>query len=206
MTFHIDNRGPFRKYVWEKCSGRTRDKSTHAQLCSWMWLGSHNIDQKDLRLAQSNHWSLGTLKHYLIFLSIAQIYTRDPRLPIPPRVMASSVMGLNMGVFGFFADHKCKTNVSMIFAYHLFSVLSICSDFRWSDIATWQIKVILITRKNLMIPKLSSGYARIKMVPAGYGISGVNLWSILLHLLRVSYVYLSVTLFRLWRWMQWLVH
>ena len=52
--------------------------------------------------------------------STPQIYTRDPRPLIPPRVMASSTMGLNLGVLGFFADHpcknKCKTNAFIIFA------------------------------------------------------------------------------------------
>ena len=51
-----------------------------------------------------------------------QIYTRDPRLPIPPLVMASSAMGLNMGAFSFFSDHtrktKCKTNAFTISAHH----------------------------------------------------------------------------------------
>ena len=49
----------------------------------------------------------------------SEVYTGDPRPCISPRVMASSAMGLKLGVFGFFPDHTCKnkrnTNASTIF-------------------------------------------------------------------------------------------
>ena len=35
---------------------------------------------------------------------------RDPRTPIPPRVMASSSMGLKLGVFGFLPTTHAKAN------------------------------------------------------------------------------------------------
>ena len=45
---------------------------------------------------------------------------RDPRTPIPPCVMASSAMELQLEVFEF-CDHTCrskrKQNASMIFAH-----------------------------------------------------------------------------------------
>ena len=43
-----------------------------------------------------------------------QIYPRDPRLPIPSRVMASSAMGLNLGVFGFLPTTHAKTNAKQM--------------------------------------------------------------------------------------------
>ena len=39
-----------------------------------------------------------------------QIYKGDPRLRIPPRVMASSATGLKLGVFGFLPTTQAKTN------------------------------------------------------------------------------------------------
>ena len=46
-----------------------------------------------------------------IFLIASQIYTRDPR-PIPPCVMASSAMELNLGVFGFLPPTHAKVNAN----------------------------------------------------------------------------------------------
>ena len=40
--------------------------------------------------------------------------TRDTRLPIPPRVMALSAMGLNLGVFGFLLTTHAKTNAKQM--------------------------------------------------------------------------------------------
>ena len=37
-----------------------------------------------------------------------QMYTRDTRLTIPPHVMASSAMGLSLGVFGFLRTAKAN--------------------------------------------------------------------------------------------------
>ena len=39
-----------------------------------------------------------------------QIYTRDPRPPLPLCVMASSAMGLNLGVFVFLPTMHAKTD------------------------------------------------------------------------------------------------
>ena len=50
---------------------------------------------------------------------IPQIHHRDPRPRIPSCAMASSAMGLKLGVFRILVNHthknKCNTNVSMIF-------------------------------------------------------------------------------------------
>ena len=42
------------------------------------------------------------------------IYTRDTRFPIPPRVMASSAMGLNLGDSGFLPTIHAKANAKQI--------------------------------------------------------------------------------------------
>ena len=43
-------------------------------------------------------------------LTITQYYSRDPRPPIPPHVMALSAVGLNLGVSGFLLTTHAKTN------------------------------------------------------------------------------------------------
>ena len=43
-----------------------------------------------------------------------QIYTRDPRLPILPHVMAPLAMGLNLGVFGVLSTIYAKVNAKQM--------------------------------------------------------------------------------------------
>ena len=67
-----------------------------------------------------------------------QIYKKDLRPCILPRVMALSAMGLKLKVFGFFADHTCKKqmwnkcapNLCLPRAFYA-SLRSDCSRRRW---------------------------------------------------------------------------
>ena len=66
---------------------------------------------------------------------------RDPRPPIPPRVMASSAMGLTqIGGLWVFAEHrpknKHKTNAPTIFVHlaAFYACLSVCSHARNQDV------------------------------------------------------------------------
>ena len=108
----------------------------------------------------------------------SQIKKRDPRTPTPPRVMASSAMELQLGVFGVFADHtrrnKRKQNGSTIFA-HCAALYASCSD-RTEDAGskrTWRTRVILISGKTWKPPIWAP--CRDKD-GTGSGISGLYLW------------------------------
>ena len=48
-----------------------------------------------------------------------RIYTRDPKPPIPPYVMASSATGLNLGVFGFLPTTHAKIHAKQNCVHHL---------------------------------------------------------------------------------------
>ena len=97
-----------------------------------------------------------------------QIYTRDPRSPIPPRVMASSVMELNLGVFGILPTrtqnqmlNQCVNDV--LSPRRLTRVVSSRSDCgTCSDTRTWRTAVILISRKKPEDPQFEP-HAGIKM-------------------------------------------
>ena len=78
------------------------------------------------------------------------IYMRDPRPPIPPRVMAFSATGLNLGVFGFVpATHARKTQhvhdrcapCGVLHVFYLHAQTAV-------DLHTWGTAVILIMRKK----------------------------------------------------------
>ena len=49
-----------------------------------------------------------------IVILLSQIYTRDPRLPISPSVMASSSMRLNLGIFWFLPTTHTKINAKQM--------------------------------------------------------------------------------------------
>ena len=55
---------------------------------------------------------------------------RDSRTPIPPRVMASSAMGLNLGVFGFLPTTHAKANAKQMRSQSLRAArLLVCDCF-----------------------------------------------------------------------------
>ena len=75
----------------------------------------------------------------------SQIYTRDTRLPIPPRVMASSPWG---SIWGrqVFADHTCKRRLRTN-AFTIFVLCAACMHMTNHDYFDYG--------KNLKTPKLS---------------------------------------------------
>ena len=86
-----------------------------------------------------------------------QIYTRDSRPPIPPHEMASSVMGLNLGVFRFLPTTHPKVNVQQMRSRSLCAiqhVALVCLHARIAvhagniHVSTWRTAVILITGKS----------------------------------------------------------
>ena len=70
-----------------------------------LFYGTH-FEYKNPYLMLGNHDASSCEKKIQRELQRPQIYTRDIKLPIPPRVMASSAMGLNFGVFGFLPTSK----------------------------------------------------------------------------------------------------
>ena len=58
---------------------------------------------------QSKNWP-GVQYPLKYIPQITDIYMGDPRPPISPCVMASSAMGLKLGVFGFLPTTHAKTN------------------------------------------------------------------------------------------------
>ena len=98
-----------------------------------------------------------------------QIYTGDPRPRIPPHVMASSAMGLKLGVFGFLPITHTKGNAKPMHprsfsamrrlqVFYLHSQTAVGAG----DIHTWWTAVSLITEKS-EDPQFEPS-ARIKMV------------------------------------------
>ena len=111
----------------------------------------------------------------------SRIYTGDPRPPIPPRVMASSAMGLIWGSPGFCwpvtRKQKCKTNAFTIFV-HRTAFCTVCLHSQMAVIAG-----------NMYTHLTNYGYFDYGKTPktpnsapwqgqkgAGSGISGVYLW------------------------------
>ena len=105
----------------------------------------------------------------LVILSKLHRYSRDPR----PRVMVSSAMGLNLGVFGFLPTTYAKTNAQqimfMIFVClaALYACLSSLSDSNTCTLNTYALdeplfRNILIAGKN-QDPQMEP-HAGIKMV------------------------------------------
>ena len=109
------------------------------------------------------------------------IYTGDPRPPIPPRVMASSAMGLKLGVFGFLPTTHAKTHAKQMRPWSLHAVRHFTRVYLHTrtvvdagDICTWWTTFILITGKTwrplIWAPcRIQDG--------AGSGISRVYLWA-----------------------------
>ena len=62
----------------------------------------------------SKYWSLYALRHFHIFCKKKILNHRYTRLPIPPRVMASSAMGAQSGVFGFSPITHVKANAKQM--------------------------------------------------------------------------------------------
>ena len=86
-----------------------------------------------------------------------QIYTRDTRLAIPPHVMASSVMGLNLGVFGLLPTTDAKANAKQMCLKSLCAVQHRCLHVHTAvhacNTRTWRTTFWLW--KNPKTPKLS---------------------------------------------------
>ena len=88
-----------------------------------------------------------------------QINTRDTRLPIPPRVMVSSAMGLNLEVFGYLPTTHTKANSKQ----NALTIFACCMAF--NDCLHAQTAVhagnapdeqrLFWLRENLKTPKLS---------------------------------------------------
>ena len=57
-----------------------------------------------------------------LIVAYSQIYTRDPRPPIPACVMASSATGLKLGVFGFLPTVHAKTHAKQMRPQFLYAV------------------------------------------------------------------------------------
>ena len=66
--------------------------------------------------SKCKNWKVVWGSHSLVLIGLfasqmtPQIYKGDPRPRIPPCVMASSAMGLRLGVFGFLPTTHAKTN------------------------------------------------------------------------------------------------
>ena len=86
----------------------------------------------------------------------SQIYTRDPRSPLLPPVMASSAMGLNLRVFRF-----RKTNATCATQCFTRVCLHAQTTVHAGNTRTWQTTIILIT-ENPKDPQFEP-HARIKM-------------------------------------------
>ena len=83
------------------------------------------------------------------------MYRGDSRPPIPPCVMASSAMGLKLGVFRFLPTTHTKTNAIQMRPRSLCAVqrfthvyLHAKTTVDTGNIRIWQTKVILITGKT----------------------------------------------------------
>ena len=93
--------------------------SHHANHCTKFYKFSQNlwfVQECMASLACKSLVRLWKSKECLCELSEleAQIYTRNTRLPIPPHVLASSAMGLNLGVFGFLPTAHAKANAKQM--------------------------------------------------------------------------------------------
>ena len=91
---------------------------------------------------------------YLWQCTPSQIYTRDPRPPIPPCIMVSPAMGLNLGVFGFLLTTRSKTNAKQMHSLSLHATWLFTCDCLHAqttvhaiNIRTWRTTIILIMGK-----------------------------------------------------------
>ena len=95
----------------------------------------------------------------------SQIYTRDTRLPIPLRVMASSAMGLNLGSSCFLPTTQAKAYAKQMrsrFSRAAQHFTCVCPAVHAGNTCTWRTTIILITGKTWR-PQIKP-HARIKMV------------------------------------------
>ena len=121
------------------------------------------------------------LKFLQAGLCLSYPYMVDPRPLIPPRVVTSSAMGLELGVFGFLPTTYVKTNATQMRPRSLRAVRRFTRVYLHAqtavdagDIRTWQTMVILISGKTWRPPNWAPCR---NQDGAGSGISCVYLWS-----------------------------
>ena len=93
----------------------------------------YSVHYRTLQCTLQNSFTGHTIELFhmtceIVLQCTPQIYERDPRPRIPPRVMVSSAMGFKLGVFGFLPTTHTKTNTSMIFAHR--AVFQACLSSR----------------------------------------------------------------------------
>ena len=102
----------------------------------------------------------------IVGVIVSHIHKGDPRPRIPPCVIASSAMGLKLGVFGFLHTMRCFNTCKFIFMLRP-------QQIQWTYAQTWGITVISITVKTRIPPIWATCWDQ---NGAGTEISLVYLW------------------------------
>ena len=126
------------------------DHSTVGLWCNPVW---SQITVHTVSMMLNNQGSVAwlPLRSNLFNVSSAPSAVAMCKLPIPPHVMASSAMGLNLGVFGVFADHThTQRNTKQMHSRSCRGAFYLSSRSNCKTcivIYTWRTTVILITGK-----------------------------------------------------------